>query len=93
MRSRVLSIAQAFHRARGRLVTPSTPAAQGLAATIGRLLTSDLPGPQDCETLVPPVRRYWVRRVVGCNVWVLYTFTDDSLVLRTLVSSPPIPLD
>jgi hypothetical protein len=56
-------------------------------------LSSDLPGFQDAETLVPPVKRCWFRRVVGQNLWLLFTFNDEALMLRALVKSPPVPLN
>jgi hypothetical protein len=35
-----------------------------IRATVRALASAEiLPGPFDCETLVPPVQRWWVRRV------------------------------
>ena len=40
-----------------------------------------------------PVRRAWVRRVGGRNMWLWYRFTDDEVVLVTVTTDPPVPLD
>jgi hypothetical protein len=84
---------QGFLRGRARLVEPGTQVAQALASVIARLLSAELPGPQDAETLVPPVRRCWFRRIPGCNLWLLFTYDDDRLVLRALTNSPPVPVE
>ena len=52
-----------------------------------------LPGPQDAETLVPPVLRYWFRRVSGFNLWLLFAFDDAELIAVGLTAKPPIPID
>ena len=93
MRGRVLRIGSRYQRARARLVRPSTSGARGLAATIARLQSGELPGPLDAETLVPPVARWWFRRVPGANLWVLFTFDASSVTLRSVTDHPPIPVD
>jgi hypothetical protein len=35
----------------------------------------------------------WVRRVPGFNLWVFYRFGDSEVVVLTVATSPPIPLD
>lgn len=51
-----------------------------------------LPGPNDYETLLPPVGMPCsVRRVTGCNLWILYRAKGEELVLVTLVATPPPP--
>ena len=92
MRNRVLRLSAKFHRTRRLLAQPGSPAAAALAATIARLLAADLPAPQDAYTMIaPPVIGYWFRRVPGCNLWVLYSFDDEQLTLRSLTDEPPIP--
>lgn len=93
MRERILRISLSYQRARGRLVLPGTSGARGLAATIARLQSGELPGPLDAETLVPPVARWWFRRVPGTNLWVLFTFDASSVTLRSVTDHPPIPDD
>ena len=90
MSGRILKISLRFQRAQRRLLRPGTPSAQGLAATIARLQLGDLPGPLDAETLVPPVARWWFRRVAGANLWVLFTFDSSCVTLRSLANNPPI---
>ena len=93
MQGRILRVSARFRRAQQRLITPGTPVAQGLAATIARLMQGKLPGPLDAETLVPPVGCWWFRRVSGSNVWVLFTFDESTLTLHSLTANPPIPLE
>lgn len=90
---RVLRLTQQFHHAARRVAPAGTTAAQALAATLARLTVGELPGPFDAPTLVPPSRRCWFRRVPHCNLWVFYTFGEDAVVIRHIVSSPPVPLD
>jgi hypothetical protein len=54
---------------------------------------SDLPGPQDAETLVPPVSRKWFRRVPGQNLWLYFAFSEDAITASDLTAHPPIPTD
>ena len=90
---RVPRLTEGFIRRRRALGLTSGASATALARTVGALARGPLPGAADFETLVPPVRRYWVRRVSGFNLWVFYTFSDDNVTLRTLSNSPPVPLD
>jgi hypothetical protein len=39
------------------------------------------------------VGRAWVRRVGGRNIWLWYRFSDAELMLLTLTTEPPLPLD
>jgi hypothetical protein len=52
-----------------------------------------LPGPQNAETLVPPVLRYWFRRAPGQNLWLYFAFDDAELIAVSLTAAPPIPRD
>ncbi|MBN1610870.1 MAG: hypothetical protein JW940_29835 [Polyangiaceae bacterium] len=92
MRTRVLRITEQFRRTQRRVAPAGTPAAQALAATLARLTFGELPAWPDSETLVPPVRRYWFRRVPNMNLWVLYSFDDAHVTARAVVSSPPVPV-
>lgn len=56
------------------------------------MLTEPLPGAQDAETMYPPVRRYWFRRVPGLNLWVYFRFDDRELVAVDVSAKPPVPI-
>lgn len=73
---RIPKLTERFNKRRRALGLISGPRGIALARAIGALARGTLPGPADFETLMPPVRRYWVRRVVRFNIWVLYTFND-----------------
>jgi hypothetical protein len=90
--ARVLRLKRGFAIARRR-IPAGTPAAAALAATLARLTTARLPGPQDAPVLVPPVLHAWARRVPGFNLWVFFTFTDDALDVLTVTTSPPVPIE
>jgi hypothetical protein len=53
----------------------------------------ELPGPSDFEATEKPVGRAWVRRVGGRNIWLWYRFSDGEVMLLTLTTEPPVPLD
>jgi hypothetical protein len=53
----------------------------------------DLPGPSDFEAIEKPVGRAWVRRVGGRNIWLWYRFNDAEVLLLTLTTDPPVPVD
>ena len=41
--------------------------------TVRNLASAEvLPGPLDYEAIVPPVHRWWVRRVGVLNLWLYY---------------------
>ena len=64
-----------------------------LAATLRSLEAAEvLPGLLDGETMIPPVRRAWFRRVAGANLWILYDARDGEVILFALVGSPPVPV-
>lgn len=94
MQARRLEISERFDRAVRRLgVAAGSPAGRALASTLAAMRRANLPGPQDAETLVPPVRRRWFRRVPGQNLWLYFRFTDDALTASDLTDQPPIPID
>jgi len=53
----------------------------------------ELAGPSDFEALEKPVFRAWVRRVGGRNIWLWYRFNNAEVMLLTLTTEPPVPLD
>ncbi len=90
---RVLRLTPGFHASvRRQGLSSGTTSRRALSATIRVMLSAELPGPLDFEALIPPIRRAWVRRVSGCNLWVFYRFDADELRLVTLVTSPPVPV-
>jgi len=89
---RVLRLGRGYLRGIARL-KPRGATATALAATLRSLEAAEvLPGPLDGETMIPPVRRAWFRRVAAANLWVLYDARDGEVILLALVGSPPIPV-
>jgi hypothetical protein len=65
-----------------------------LARTVNALAAADvLPGASDFEANEKPVGRAWVRRVGNRNIWLWYRFNDAEVILLTITTEPPIPLD
>jgi len=65
-----------------------------LAATLRSLEAAEvLPGPLDGETMIPPVRRAWFRRVAGANLWVLFEARDGEVILLALVAGNQSPIN
>jgi len=64
-----------------------------LAVLLRNMLSAELPGPQDAEALMPPVARYWFRRVPGQNLWLYFAFDDAELFAVSLTARPPVPVD
>lgn len=88
---RVLRLGRGYLRGIARL-KPRGTAAMALAATLRSLEAAEmLPGLLDGETLIPPVRYAWFRRVAGANLWVLYDARDGEVILLALIGSPPFP--
>ncbi len=81
-----------FQARRKALGLTSGPAKFALAATIANIARGPLPGPQDVETLMPPISRYWFRRVPGHNLWVYFAFDETQLVIANVTARPPVPL-
>lgn len=52
-----------------------------------------LPGAADYEANARPLGRAWVRRVGGRNLWLWYRFTEEEVVLVTVTTDPPVPVD
>ena len=80
-------------RRRSLGVVKGAAASVAVGATIAALVREELPGPEDREGLMPPVARYWFRRVPGHNLWLWFSFDDDELEIVSLTAVPPIPLD
>jgi hypothetical protein len=91
---RIPRVTERFNRAVRRLgATSGSPAGVALNKTIRAMLSAKLPGPQDAEGLMPPVARYWFRRVPAFNLWLWFAFDDGELILVSLTDDPPVPVD
>jgi hypothetical protein len=65
-----------------------------IASTVNALIAANtLPGPSDFEATERPVGRAWVRRVGSRNIWLWYRFNEAEVMLLTITTEPPIPLD
>ena len=94
MPARALRLSDRFIAAiRRHRVGPETVAGRALFALLTAMLSAELPGTQDAETQVPPVHRYWFRRVGHLNLWVYFAFSDSTLTAVNLTDRPPIPID
>ena len=89
---RVINLSARFLSRRAALGVTSGPAALAIRSTIVALAREPLPGAQDVETLMPPVARYWSRRVPGQNLWVYFAFDDFQLIIVNVTARPPVPL-
>jgi len=89
---RLLTLTARFLKRRDALGVMAGAPAVAVRATLVALARGPLPGPQDAETLMPPVARVWYRRVPGFNLWVFYDFSEAELVVVTLTARPPVPL-
>jgi hypothetical protein len=89
---RIARLSPRFH-ARHWSLEVSGATAVAVARTIAALTREPLPGPQDRETMMPPVARYWFRRVPDHNLWIYFAFSETELVAVTLSARPPIPLE
>jgi hypothetical protein len=91
--ARILRLTERFNRAvRHHGVTSGTPAGRALSDTLRAMQAAQLPGPQDAETMMPPVARYWFRRIPGHNLWLFFSFSETELTAVSLTRVPPIPL-
>jgi hypothetical protein len=83
-----------YARSAGPILKRGSPRAHAIGRTTRALAAADdLPGPADYEAKSHPVGRAWVRRVGGRNLWLWYRFTDDEVILVTVTTDPPVPLD
>jgi hypothetical protein len=73
-------------------VRARSPQSVAIMTTVRNLASAEiLPGPLDYETIVPPVHRWWVRRLGGLNLWLYYRVRDDVLYLLVVTREPPVP--
>jgi hypothetical protein len=83
-----------YSRQAARVLRHGSPRALAVARTIRSLADADqLPGPSDFEGTGRPVGRAWVRRVADRNLWVWYRITNDEVVLVTVTTDPPLPVE
>ena len=83
-----------YARAAGPLLKRGSPRADVVGRTVRALAAADeLPGSADYEAKGHPVGRAWVRRVGSRNLWLWYRFNDDEIILVTVTTDPPVPLD
>jgi hypothetical protein len=76
------------------LIKSGSERSLALGRAISALIAADeLPGPSDYEALEKPIGRAWVRRVGGRNIWLWYRFNEAEVMLLTITTEPPIPLD
>jgi hypothetical protein len=90
---RALRLTELFFWTRQRLVAPRKLPAAVLAATLGRLMTGPLPGPQDFEALAPVFGVAWVRRVAGLDLWVFFRFDEIEVTVLSVTSRPPVRVE
>ena len=83
-----------YAREAGRSLRPGSPRALAVARTVRTLAdAAELPGPSDFEATVRPIGRAWVRRVAGRNLWLWYRVRGDEIILLTVTTDPPEPVD
>jgi hypothetical protein len=74
-------------------VVPRTAPAAALAATLARLMTGDLPKPQDFEALAPVIGTAWVRRVPGHDLWIFFRFDAVEVTVVSLTTRSPVRVE
>jgi hypothetical protein len=90
---RTVRVSERFNRAVRRIgVGGATPDGRALYGMIRGMLAEALPAPQDFETLMPPVARYWCRRVPTRNLWLFFAFDEVHFSLVSLTAAPPVPI-
>ena len=83
-----------YARTAGTVLRGGTSRPEAVGRTIRGLASADdLPGASDYEAAGKRIGRAWVRRVGGRNLWLWFRFTDDELLLLTVSTEPPVPLD
>ena len=83
-----------YARQYGRLIKFGSERSLAVARTVNALTSAnELPGPSDFEAHEKPVGRAWVRRVGGRNIWLWYRFNEVEVMLLTLTTEPPVPLN
>jgi hypothetical protein len=90
---RISRLSSTFRRRLDALgVRPGTKEYRAVFGTISALESAALPSVSDDETEFSPGRAY-VRRVAGCNRWILYRFDDGHVFIMTARNQPPLPAD
>ena len=90
--ARTLILTDPARRLVRRLTPASSEARQVLAVLFSQLTEQDLPAPADDLTRLPPASvPIWFRRLRGHNLWVLFSFTDETVMVRSVVPLPPVP--
>ena len=92
MPARILRLTERFDRSVRRLAVQGTAGGRALFSLLSAMQRAELPGPQDAETLFPPVARYWFRRVPGHNLWLFFAFSETELIVVSLSRTPPVSL-
>jgi hypothetical protein len=83
-----------YARQFGRSIKFGSERSLAVARTVNALTAADvLPGAADFEANERPVGRAWVRRVGSRNIWLWYRFNDAEVILLTMTTEPPIPLE
>jgi hypothetical protein len=83
-----------YARTAGPQLKHGSPRAESLGRTVRALAAAEvLPGPSDYEAKGHAIGRAWVRRIGGRNMWLWYRFNSDEVVLVTVTTDPPIPID
>lgn len=83
-----------YARQFGRLIKFGSERSLAVARTVNALTSADrLPGPSDFEAEEKPVGTALVRRVGGRNIWLWYRFSEAEVMLLTVTTEPPVPLD
>jgi hypothetical protein len=92
--ARPVRVSAWYARAAANVLRHNSPRADAVGRAARALAAADaLPGATDFEAKQHPVGRAWVRRVGGRNLWLWYRFTEDEVILVTVTTDPPVPID
>jgi hypothetical protein len=92
--ARLVRVTPAFvSRLRACGVVAGSPLAREVGAVVRELArASELPRADDAESMIPPTRVAFVRRVPGRNLWLWWRADEDELVMLLVTTSPPVPV-
>ena len=83
-----------YARTAGRVLREGASRPLAVGRPIRSLAESDeLPGASDYESRGERIGQAWTRRVGARNLWLWFRFSDDELILLTVTTEPPVPLD
>jgi hypothetical protein len=83
-----------YARTAARVLRGGSSRSEAVGRTVHALAgASTLPGAADYEARGERVGRSWVRRVGGRNLWLWFRFSDEELMLLTVSTEPPVPID